>query len=105
MPNIDLYMHLFYLAGTFITKRQFHQFSLISISKMKRMIFLFGALVSLINASSPDPATWSAAEIQRTKSRLWTIFKNPIKFVKWLKTPNPRKDCGSDCWHGCDDFR
>ena len=40
-------------------------------------------------ASSPDPADWTASEIERSEARLWTIFKNPIKFVKWLKTPNP----------------
>ena len=56
-------------------------------------------------ASSSAPSDWTPSEIERTKARLWTIFKNPIKFVKWLKTPNPTKDCGQDCWDGCDDFR
>ena len=72
---------------------------------MKISLLLLSCLVSYSTASSSTPADWTAAEIERTKARLWTIFKNPIKFVKWQKTPNPTKDCGQDCWDGCDDFR
>ena len=68
-------------------------------------VLLLCHLVSFSAASSSAPSDWTPSEIERTKARLWTIFKNPIKFVKWLKTPNPTKDCGQDCWDGCDDFR
>ena len=76
-----------------------------------RMRFILIAVVVCLchfisfSAASTAPADWTPSEIERTKARLWTIFKNPIKFVKWLKTPNPTKDCGQDCWEGCDDFR
>ena len=73
-----------------------------------RLLIIAGCLCHFVifsAASSTAPADWTASEIERTKARLWTIFKNPIKFVKWLKTPNPTKDCGHDCWDGCDDFR
>ena len=69
------------------------------------VISVFLALICRVQSSS-KPADWSAAEIQRTKSKLWSIFFNPTKYVgSPTKTPDPKKNCGSDCWHDCDAFR
>ena len=69
------------------------------------LLACLNALISFSAATSSNPASWTSSEIERTKERLWTIFKNPIKFIKWQKTPNPTKDCGQNCWDGCNDFR
>ena len=72
---------------------------------MEYFIFILGCIIAGLRAQSSNPSDWSAAEVSRTKSKLWTIFKNPKKYVMWNKTPNPKKDCGMDCWDGCDDFK
>ena len=73
---------------------------------MRRLILIHVFIASICRAqASSKPADWSAAEVQRTKAKLWSIFFNPTRFVTWNKQPNPKKYCGKDCWHECDAFR
>ena len=73
---------------------------------MKRLIIISVFIASICRAQvSSKPADWSAAEIKRTKSKLWSIFFNPTRYINKNTTPNPKKNCGSDCWYECDAFR
>ena len=74
---------------------------------MKRLIVISVFIIASIQRAqaSSKPADWSASEIKRTKSKIWSILFNPTRYVNPNTTPNPKKNCGSDCWHECDAFR
>merc|ERR1712038_1977765 len=66
-------------------------------------LFLFIPSQTLAVPGQPG-VQWSPAEVERTKERIWKILRSPNSYVKSTKAPNEHRDCGSDCWRGCDNF-